>query len=48
MNDNQEIINIYEPHGYDDNNLPDSSYPIRYHDIDKSQKTDDILKLKLT
>ena len=29
---NQEILNIYELYGYDDKDLPDSAYPIRYHD----------------
>ena len=47
MTTNRDIINISEIYVYDDNNLPDISYPIRYHDIDKSHKTDDILKLKL-
>ena len=40
MSDNQEILNISELYGYDDADLPDSAYPIRYHDISKSQKTD--------
>ena len=35
---NQEILNISELYGYDDNDLPDSSYPIRFHDISKSQE----------
>ena len=37
---NQEILNIYELYGYDDDDLPDSAYPIRYHDISKAQETD--------
>ena len=34
---NQEILNISELYGYDDEDMPDSSYPIRYHDIAKAQ-----------
>ena len=40
MSDNQEILNISELYGYYDKDLPDSAYPIRYHDIAKAQKTD--------
>ena len=40
MSENQEIINISEIYGYDDEDLPDSTYPIRYHNISKAQKTD--------
>ena len=40
MSDNQEILNISELYGYDDEDLPDSAYPIRYHNIAKAQKTD--------
>ena len=47
MSDNQEILNISEIYGYDDEDLPDSDYPIRYHDIAKSQKTDAKLQQKL-
>ena len=47
MSVNKEILNISELYGYDDNDLPDSSYPICYHDIAKSQKTDAKLKQKL-
>ena len=47
MSYNQQILNIYELYGYDDEDLPDSSYPIRYHDIAKSQKTDAKLQQKL-
>ena len=36
MSDNQDILNISELYGYDDVDLPDSSYPIRYHDISKA------------
>ena len=35
MSDNQEILNIYDIFGYGDADLPDSAYPIRYHDIPK-------------
>ena len=38
MSDNQDILNISEIYGYDDDDLPDSAYPIRYHDISKAQK----------
>ena len=47
MSDNQEILNISEIYGYDDGDLPDSAYPIRYHDISKAQKTDAKLQQKL-
>ena len=47
MSDNQEILNISELYGYNDKDLPDSAYPIRYHDIAKSQKTDAKLQQKL-
>ena len=38
--DNQKILNFSELYGYDDEDLLDSAYPIRYHDISKAQKTD--------
>ena len=47
MSDNQEILNISELYGYDDADLTDSDYPIRYHDTSKAQKTDAELKQKL-
>ena len=47
MSDNQDILNISELYGYDDKDLPGSDYPIRYHDISKSQKTDAKRKQKL-
>ena len=47
MSDNQDVINISELYGYDDEDLPDSAYPICYHDISKAQKTDAKLKQKL-
>ena len=36
ISDNQEILNIYELYVYDDADLPDSDYPIRYHNISKA------------
>ena len=36
MNDNQEILNISELYVYDGADMPDSDYPIRYHDISKA------------
>ena len=39
MNDNHDIFKISELYGYDDNDLPDSAYPICYRDISKAQKT---------
>ena len=47
MSDNQDILNISKLYGYDDEDLPDSTYPILYHDISKAQKTDAKLKQKL-
>ena len=47
MSDNQEIVDISEIYGYDDNDLTDSAYPISYLDIAKAQKTDAKLKQKL-
>ena len=47
MSDNREILNIYELYGYYDADLPDSAYPIFYHDIAKAQKTDAKLNQKL-
>ena len=38
ISDNQDIFNISELCGYDDEDMPDSAYPIRYHDISKAQK----------
>ena len=40
ISDNQEILNISELYGYDDEDWPDSAYPIYDHDISKAQKTD--------
>ena len=44
---NQEILNISELYGYYDEDLPDSDYPIRYHNIAKAQETDAKLQQKL-
>ena len=44
---NQDILNISELYGYNDKDLPDSAYPIRYHNIDKAQETDAKLQQKL-
>ena len=35
MNYNQEILNISDIYGYNDDDLLDNAYPIRYHDIYK-------------
>ena len=43
---NQEILHISELYGYDDEDMPDSAYPIRYHDIAKAQETDAKLQKK--
>ena len=40
ISDNHEILNISEIYGYDDKDMTDSAYPIRYHDIAKAQETD--------
>ena len=45
--DNQDILNICELYGCDDKDMPDSAYPIRYHDISKAQETDAKLKQNL-
>ena len=47
MSDNQETLNISEFYGYDDKDMLDSAYPIRYHDISISQKTDAKLQQNL-
>ena len=47
MSVNKKILNISEIYGYNDKDLPDSAYPIRYHDISKAQETDAKLKQKL-
>ena len=45
--DNQEILNISELYGYNDKDLPDIAYPIRYHDIARAQETDAKLQQNL-
>ena len=47
MSYNQKTPNISELYGYGDEDLPDSAYPIRYHNISKAQKTDAKLQQKL-
>ena len=47
ISDNQYILNISEIYGCDDDDLPDSAYPIRYYDISKAQKTNVKLQQKL-
>ena len=47
MSDNQDILNISDLYGYNDKDLPYIAYPICYHDIAKSQKTDAKLNQKL-
>ena len=44
---NQDILNISELYVYNYNDLPDSAYPICYHDIAKAQKNDAKQKQKL-
>ena len=44
---NQEILNISELYDYNDKDLTDSAYPIRYHEIAKAQKTDAKLQQNL-
>ena len=40
ISDNQDILNISELYGYNDEDLPDRAYPIHYHNIAKAQTTD--------
>ena len=44
---NQDILNISELYVYDEEDMPDNAYLIRYHDIAKAQETDAKLKQKL-
>ena len=44
---NQEILKISELYGYNDEDMPDSAYPIRCHNIAKAQETDAKLQQKL-
>ena len=47
ISDNQVILNISELYGYNDEDLPDSAYPIRYRNISKAHKPDAKLNYKL-
>ena len=47
MSDNKDILNISKLYGYNDDDMPDSAYPICYHDISKAQKNDAKLQQKL-
>jgi transposase InsO family protein len=47
IDDDQEIFNISECFGYDDDDLPPSSFPLRYKDIAKEQQTNAKLRHKL-
>ena len=44
---NQEILNISELYGYDEEDMPDIAYPICYYDIAKAQETEAKLQQKL-
>ena len=44
LSDNKEILRISELYGYNNNDLPDSAYPVRYHNIPKVQEMDDKLR----
>ena len=47
MSYNQDIFNISELYVYKDEDLPDKTYPIRYHHIAKAHKTYAKLQQKL-
>jgi hypothetical protein len=47
IDDEQEIFNISECFGYDDDDLPPSSFPLRHEDIAKAQLDNPALLLKL-
>jgi hypothetical protein len=47
IDDDQEIFNISECFGYDDDDLPHSSFPLRYKDIAKAQRANPALQQKL-
>jgi hypothetical protein len=47
IDDDQDIFNISECFGYDDDDLPPSSFPLRYRDIAKAQQASPALLLKL-
>jgi hypothetical protein len=38
IEDDREIFNISECFGFDDDDLPESAFPVRYRDIAKAQK----------
>ena len=48
MDENSEILNIAECFGYDDEDLPESAFPVRYYDIAKMQSKDKKLQQKLS
>jgi hypothetical protein len=47
IEDDQEIFNISEYFGYDDDDLPPSSFPLWYKDIAKAQRANPALLQKL-
>jgi hypothetical protein len=47
IDDEQEIFNVSECFGYDDDDLPPSSHPTRYKEITKAQLDDPALQTKL-
>jgi hypothetical protein len=47
IEDDQEIFNISECFGYDDDNLPSSSFPLQYKDIKKAQVSNPELQATL-
>jgi hypothetical protein len=47
IDDEQEIFNVSECFGYNDDDLPPSSYPTRYEEIAKAQLDDPALQTKL-
>ena len=47
MDNNREILNLTEAAGYDDEDLPSGSFPIRYSAIRKEQQKDKVLMAKL-
>ena len=48
FNENTETVNIAEAYGYDDDDLPDNSFPVRYRDIAKAQSQELDLQKKLS
>ena len=47
MSDNQDILKISKLYAYDDADMPDSDYPICYHNIYKAHKIEAQLNQKL-